>query len=108
MWHHNLNAGNFIMKKVVDTGILVGLGLSMAASVAVTGVSSSAMGWFLQHIGLSGSLVANILLRIVGYVLALAVDVALFLFLLIRLPKVATLFGSSQRCDLRRGRLLKS
>lgn len=92
MWHHNLNGGNFIMKKVVDVGILAGLGLTMAASVAVTGVSSAAMGWFLKHIGLDGSLAANILLRIVGYVLALGVDVALFLFLLIRLPKVATPF----------------
>ncbi len=92
MWHHNLNAGNFIMKKVVDIGILAGLGLTMAASVAVTGVSASAMGWFLEKIGLEGSIAANIGLRVVGYGLALAVDTALFLFLLIRLPKVATPF----------------
>ena len=92
MWHHNLNAGNFLVKKVLDIGILVGLGLTMAASVAVTGVSASAMGWFLKLIGLDGSLVASILLRIVGYALAIGVDIALFLFLLIRLPKVATPF----------------
>jgi membrane protein len=92
VWHHNLNAGNFIMKKVVDVGILIGLGLTMVASVAVTGVSSAAMGWLLKHIGLEGSTAANIGLRVVGYVLALAVDTALFLFLLIRLPKVATPF----------------
>jgi membrane protein len=90
MWHHNLKVGNFFKKKTLDIGILAGLGLTMIASVAVTGVSSSAMGWFLQHIGLQGSTVANVLLRIVGYVLALAVDVAIFLFLLTRLPKVAT------------------
>ena len=92
MWHHNLKVGNFFKKKIVDVGVLAGLGLTMVASVAVTGVSSSAMGWFLEHIGLSGNLAANILLRIVGYVLALGVDVALFLFLLTRLPRVATPF----------------
>ncbi|MCW2546608.1 MAG: ribonuclease [Mycobacterium sp.] len=92
MWHHNLKAGNFITKKLVDIGLLVGLGLTMAASVAVTGVSSSAMGWFLKEIGLEGSTVANVLLRIAGYALAIGVDIALFLFLLIRLPKVATPF----------------
>jgi membrane protein len=92
MWHHNIQVGNFIKKKGLDVAILAGLGLTMIASVAVTGISSSAMGWFLQRIGLEGSLVANILLRIAGYVLALGVDVALFLFLLIRLPKVATPF----------------
>jgi len=92
MWHHNLQAGNFLTKKLNDTLILIGLGLTMAASVAVTGVSSSAMGWLLDHIGLTGSVPANVLLRVVGYVLALSVDVALFLFLFTRLPKVATPF----------------
>jgi len=90
MWHHNLKVGNFFKKKILDIGILAGLGLTMIASVAVTGVSSAATGWLLKQIGLEGSLVADILLRIVGYVLALAVDMAIFLFLLIRLPKVAT------------------
>ncbi len=92
MWHHDLKVGNFLVKKLSDIGILAGLGLTMAASVAVTGVSSSATGWFLKLIGLQGSLAAGILLRVVGYALALAVDVALFLFILIRLPKVATPF----------------
>jgi membrane protein len=90
MWHHNIKVGNFLKKKALDIAILAGLGLTMIASVAVTGISSAAMGWLLKHIGLEGSLPANILLRIVGYVLALAVDMAIFLFLLIRLPKVAT------------------
>ena len=90
MWHHNLKAGNFLTKKLIDIGLLAGLGLTMVASVAATGVSASAMGWFLQAIGLEGSTAANILLRIVGYVLAIGVDIALFLFLLTRLPKVAT------------------
>ncbi len=88
IWHEDLEAGNFITKKLRDIGFLIGLGVTMAASVAVTGVSSSAMGWFLRGVGLDGSTAANILLRIVGYLLALGVDVVLFLFLLIRLPKV--------------------
>lgn len=90
IWHHNLKAGNFITKKLGDTVILIGLGLTMLASVAVTGVSASAMGWLLKEIGLEGSTVANVLLRIAGYLLAIAVDLALFLFLFTRLPKVAS------------------
>lgn len=89
IWHHNLKAGNFLTKKLMDIGVLAGLGLTIAASVAVTGVSASAMGWFLRAIGLEGSTTANIALRIVGYLLAIGVDTALFLFLLTRLPKVA-------------------
>ncbi len=90
VWHQNLNAGNFIVKKLVDTGILIGLGLTMIASLAVTGISSAAMNWFLEQIGLDGSTVASVLLRIAGYVLAIAVDLALFTFMFTRLPKVAT------------------
>ena len=90
VWHHDLKAGNFLTKKLRDTAILIGLGLTMTASVAVTSVSSSATGWFLRQIRLDGSTAADILLRVLGYVFAIGVDVALFLFLLTRLPKVAT------------------
>lgn len=92
IWHHDLLGGNFITKKLADVATLIGLGVTMAASVAATGVSSSAMGWFLRAIGLDGSTAANILLRIVGYLLALGVDVALFLYLLTWLPKVSMPF----------------
>jgi membrane protein len=92
MWHHSIKSGNFITNKLRDIGILAGLGLTMAASVAITAVSTSAMGWFLQAIGLEGSTIANVALRIVGYALALGVDVGLFLFLFIGLPKVALPF----------------
>jgi membrane protein len=60
--------------------------------VAITAVSTSAMGWFLQALGLEGSTIANVALRILGYALALGVDVGLFLFLFIGLPKVAMPF----------------
>ncbi len=89
VWHHDLLAGNFLTKKLRDIASLAGLGLTMVASVAVTGISSSATGWFLRALGVDGSTAADILLRILGYVLAIGVDLALYLFLLMRLPKVA-------------------
>src|SRR3954452_1833000 len=52
IWHHNVKAGNFVVKKAVDIGVLAGLGLTLTASVAVTGVSSAAMTWFLDQVGL--------------------------------------------------------
>jgi membrane protein len=90
VWHHNVQAGNFIVKKLVDIGVLAGLGLTLIGSVAVTGVSSAAMSWFLDLLGINHSIAARIGLRVVGIALALLVDTALFLFLFTRLPRLRT------------------
>ncbi len=90
VWHHNVQAGNFVVKKLVDIGVLAGLGLTLLASVAVTGVSSAAMTWFLDLVGLEDSSVARIGLRAVGIALALLVDLAVFLYLFTRLPRLNT------------------
>src|SRR6195952_1119708 len=76
IWHHNVQAGNFVVKKLVDIGVLAGLGLTLLASVVVTGVSSAAMSWFLDLIGLENNTPARVGLRIVGLALALLVDLA--------------------------------
>src|SRR3954468_12605640 len=70
IWHHNVKAGNFVVKKAVDIGVLAGLGLTLTASVAVTGVSSAAMTWFLDQVGLADNRVARVGLRVVGLLLA--------------------------------------
>ena len=77
VWHHNVQAGNFIVKKLADIGVLAGLGLTLIASVAVTGVSSAAMSWFLDLLGITNSTPARVGVRIVGIGLALLVDTAI-------------------------------
>src|SRR6195952_3544372 len=90
MWHHNVQAGNVVVKKLVDIGVLVGLGLTLLASVVVTGVSSAAMTWFLDLLNLEDSTPARVGLRIVGLALALLVDLAVFVYLFTRLPRLNT------------------
>lgn len=92
MWHHNVQAGNVVVKKLVDIAVLVGLGLTLLASVVVTGVSSAAMSWFLDLVGLENNLVARVVLRIVGIGLAVLVDFAVFVYLFTRLPRLSTPF----------------
>src|ERR1700712_912939 len=70
MWHHNVQAGNVVVKKLVDIAVLVGLGLTLLASVVVTGVA----------------------LRVVGIGLAVLVDFAVFIYLFTRLPRLSTPF----------------
>src|ERR1700710_2693863 len=90
IWHHNVKAGNFVVKKLVDIGVLAGLGLTLLASVVVTGVSSAAMTWFLDLLNLENSTPARIGLRVAGLGVALARDFAVFLYLFTRLPRLNT------------------
>src|SRR5512144_2564533 len=68
VWHHNVKAGNFVVRKLLDVTILAGLGLTLAASVAASGLVTSATTWLLGLVGL--------------------VDVAVFVYLFIRLPRL--------------------
>src|SRR6195952_1430286 len=92
MWHHNVQAGNIVVKKLVDIAVLAGLGLPLLASVVVTGVSSAAMSWFLDLVGLGNNVAARVALRVVGIGLAVLVDFAVFVYLFTRLPRLTTPF----------------
>lgn len=90
VWHQNVLAGNVILVKLWDTLILAGLGVALLASIAVSGVTNSATSFVLDQVGLEGSVVGNIGVKLIGYVVSIAVNVALFLFLFAVLPKVQT------------------
>jgi membrane protein len=87
MWHQNVEAGNVVMVRVRDLGILAGLGLTVLASLVVTSLSTSATGAFLDWVGLGGSALAALVTGVLASVVALAIDVAVFLYLFWRLPE---------------------
>ena len=88
MWHHNVQAGNIVTRKIADVLVLVGLGATMTASVVVTAATTTATGWVLHLLGLSHTTTAAVLTQIVTYLLACVADTALFLFLFMRLPRL--------------------
>jgi membrane protein len=90
IWHHNVKVGNVVVKKLLDIAVLGGLGLTLVASVAVTGVSSAAATWFLDLIGIQDNVAARVGLRVLALGLALLVDLAVFLYLFTRLPRLKT------------------
>jgi membrane protein len=91
MWLHETEVGNIAIKKLNDVLILAGLGGLLLVSTLTTGSASSAATFLLDRMGTSGPL-AHVLLTIVGLVLALCVDVAIFVFLFTRLPRISTPF----------------
>jgi membrane protein len=88
MWHQNVLAGNFVVKKLVDIVVLVGLFATIAASVAVTGVTTAATGWVLELVGIEESAPARFFTAVLAYGLALLADTLLFLYLFARLSRV--------------------
>jgi membrane protein len=90
IWHQNVRAGNFFVKKAMDVVVLVGLGAAVLLSLAVTAVGSSATTWLLDRLGASHGLLATGVFKVVAIGLAVVADTALFLFLFVRLPRVQT------------------
>ena len=89
MWHHDTGMGNVVRKKVVDLATLLGLGLTGAASLLVTGVFGSSAGWALDRVGLSGSgLPTRIAVKLLAFCVGVGADTALFAYLFTRLPRL--------------------
>jgi membrane protein len=92
IWHHNVKAGNLLVKKAKDVVILAGLGLTVLLSIAVSAATGAFTGFALGLVGLEDSGVALVLAKVVGFTLGLATSTALFTYLFWRLPKVQSPF----------------
>ena len=88
MWHHNVQAGNLVVRKLTDIVILVGLFATVGASVVVTGAATAASGATLELFGIAETTLARVFSTVLAFVLAGAADTALFLFLFTRLARV--------------------
>jgi len=87
VWHQNVSAGNFFVTKGKDLVILLGLGLTLAATVAITGIGTAATSFVIDLLGLSHFLGVEVLTQAITVALAVAADVLIFLWLFSRLPK---------------------
>ena len=90
MWHQNVTAGNFVMRRAIDVLVLVGLFATIGASVFVTGLAGSGPKFLLEQLGVDKSTAAVLFLKVLGFLLAALADVALFLYLFVRLARVPT------------------
>ena len=87
IWHKEITARNVIIRKLVDIVVLVGLFATIAASVFVTGLAGSGPKLVLEQFGVDKTAAATLFLLVVGFLLGALVDVALFLYLFVRLAR---------------------
>lgn len=88
VWHQNVSAGNFFATKGKDLLILLGLGLTLGVSVAITGIGTAATTFLIDLVGLSHFFGVGVLTKVITVALAIGADVLVFLWLFLRLPKV--------------------
>ncbi|WP_026118960.1 YihY/virulence factor BrkB family protein [Nocardiopsis ganjiahuensis] len=80
IWLKSLKQGpNFVLRKLADLLVMVGLGTALLLTVAFTSVMQTATVWLLSLVGLDGSLIANLSLRGLALVIAIGVNMCLFL-----------------------------
>lgn len=92
IWHHNVKAGNFLVKKAKDVVILLGLGVTVLLSVGISAATGAFTDVALDLVDLEQGFVATATAKVVGVALGLLTSTGLFLFLFWRLPKVQSPF----------------
>ncbi|MEU5371348.1 YihY/virulence factor BrkB family protein [Streptomyces sp. NPDC005951] len=84
----DVQEANPVVAKVKDAVLLVGLGGAALATLAVSTVGSTAVGWTADQIGIPENGVGGILLRVAALAVAVVADFLLLLYLLSLLPGV--------------------
>ncbi|HEX6755242.1 MAG TPA: inner membrane protein YhjD, partial [Mycobacteriales bacterium] len=87
VWSCETQEENFVKAKLGDLVVLIGLGLGIVASLALTSGGTAAARWLVDSAGLGDVPGMTVLLGIVGIALALVADVLIFAFLFVRLPR---------------------
>ncbi|MFF0791957.1 YihY/virulence factor BrkB family protein [Streptomyces spiralis] len=79
---------NPILSKLKDGGILIGLGGAVLVTLAVSTVASAAVGWLTREIGLREHGWGSVVLQAVAFLVAVAADFLVLLYVLTLLPGV--------------------
>jgi membrane protein len=90
MWHQDPSQGSFLSKKAVDVVVLIGLLVTIGASVVVTGLVTSFSDQAIHLLHVAGGTGTKVFTAVLGIVLALGADLLLFLFLFTRLTTIRT------------------
>ncbi|WP_030579567.1 MULTISPECIES: YihY/virulence factor BrkB family protein [Streptomyces] len=84
----DVQEANPVVAKVKDAVLLVGLGGAALATLAVSVIGSTAVGWTADLIGISEGGAGGVLLRVAALAVAVVADFLLLLYLLTLLPGV--------------------
>jgi membrane protein len=96
-WYLPIEPGNVVVRKAWDTLVLIGLGLVGAVSLGASTAAGSLTGEVAKWLGLDHSTAGQVTLGLVAFVLAVCVDLLVFAYLLVGLPRI---FGQPRKVVL--------
>jgi membrane protein len=88
VWGVPKASANFFKRKLLDALVLLGLGLAIVASLALTAVGTALSGRVVEWLGLGSAPGIDWLLKAIGLALATGGDMLVFAWVLVRLPQV--------------------
>lgn len=88
VWELPEDEGNPILRKVKDTGVLVGLGGAVLVTIAASTIASATIGWTARGLGIDEAGWSAVLLRLAAFAVAVLADFLLLLYVLTLLPGV--------------------
>lgn len=97
VWGHPPQQRSFLAAKSADLVVLVGLGLGLLFSVALTAGGTALSGILLRAVNLDDAPGARWLTTVIGLAIAVVADLAIFGFLIVRLPRATVGFGLALR-----------
>ncbi|HST64987.1 MAG TPA: YhjD/YihY/BrkB family envelope integrity protein [Mycobacteriales bacterium] len=86
VWAGEVEKENFVKAKLADLLILIGLGLGIVLSIALTSGGTAATNAVVRALHLDGVTGMGTLVAVIGILLALAADTLLFMWMFTRLP----------------------
>ena len=101
MWDHPRDKGNFVVSKLRDGASLLGLGLAMLVSLALSALSSGPiMSRLVELLNMENLIGIGVALRIAALVFALGATWAVFTWVIARLPREPVTFRSAAQAGL--------
>ncbi|MEU6224050.1 YihY/virulence factor BrkB family protein [Streptomyces sp. NPDC047042] len=88
VWEVPEDEGNPVLRKVKDTGVLVGLGGAVLVTIGASTVASAAIGWAARGLGIDEAGWGAVLLRLAAFAVAVLADFLVLLYVLTLLPGV--------------------
>ncbi|MCD0481874.1 YihY/virulence factor BrkB family protein [Streptacidiphilus sp. ASG 303] len=88
LWQLDAEPGNPVLRKLLDVGVLVGLGVATAVSLGASALFSALTGQVAEALGLQRSGVGSWLLGLAGFAIAVGADMILFAYLLTAFPRI--------------------
>ena len=106
VWRLPVAPDNPVLRKALDVGVLLGLGLVAGVSVASSSLATALAGQAAHSVGIDRHSVGKVLLQVAGFAIAVGADTILFGYLLVGLPRLRHVISDEGRRAVVEGALL--